>query len=135
MSASSPGSRSVEGAALALDGKAVTDRLAQVVSLVAQETGATVAVAPVLTVDKEHEVPAARTLLAQTELNGALVSLDAGHANQETARTIVAAGGEYLIQLKGNAPAVEAAAAHAVQGQAPLFSPTTATMAAPSTVT
>ena len=29
---------------LALDGKAVTDRLAQVVSLVAQETGATVAV-------------------------------------------------------------------------------------------
>jgi hypothetical protein len=33
--------------ALALGGKAVTDRLAQVVSLVAQETGATVAVAPV----------------------------------------------------------------------------------------
>ena len=33
--------------ALALDGKAVADRLAQVVSLVAQETGATVAVAPV----------------------------------------------------------------------------------------
>jgi hypothetical protein len=122
-------------AALALDGKAVTDRLAQVVSLVAQETGATVAVAPVLTVDKEHEVPAARALLAQTELNGALVSLDAGHANQETARTIVAAGGEYLIQLKANASAVAAAAAHAVQGQAPLFSPTTAIMAAPSTVT
>ena len=44
--------------ALALDGKAVTDRLAQVVSLVAQETGATVAVAPVLSAEKEHEVPA-----------------------------------------------------------------------------
>ena len=90
---------------------------------------------PVLTVSKEHEAPEARALLAQTELDGALVSLDAGHANQETARTIVEAGGEYLIQLKGNAPAVEAAAAHAVQGQAPLFSPTTATMAAPSIVT
>ena len=119
-------------AALALDGKAVTDRLAQVVSLVAQETGATVAVAPVLAVAKEHEVPAARALLAATDLTGALVSLDAGHANHETARTIVTAGGEYLIQLKGNAPAVQAAAAQALVGQAPLFSPTTAPTAAPS---
>jgi hypothetical protein len=120
-------------AALALDGKAVTDRLAQVVSLVAQETGATVAVAPVLAVAKEHEVPAARALLAATDLAGALVSLDAGHANHETARTIVAANGEYLIQLKGNAALVEAAAAHALAGGPPLFSPTTATTAAPNT--
>lgn len=121
-------------AALALDGKAVTDRLAQVVSLVAQETGATVAVAPVLAVEKEHEVPAARALLAATDLTGSLVSLDAGHANHDTARTIVAAGGEYLIQLKDNAPAVRAAAAHALTGRTPLFSPTTATTVAPNTV-
>ena len=120
-------------AALALDGKAVTDRLAQVVSLVAQETGATVAVAPVLAVAKEHEVPAARALLAATELAGALVSLDAGHANHDTARTIVGAGGEYLIQLKGNAPAVRAAADHALVGCRPLFSPTTVTTAGPNT--
>jgi hypothetical protein len=119
--------------ALALDGKAVTDRLAQVVSLVAQETGATVAVAPVLTGEKEHEVPAARALLAATDLNECLVSLDAGHANHETARTIVTAGGEYLIQLKGNAALVQAAAAHAVAGQAPFFQPTTARTAAPNT--
>ena len=117
--------------ALALDGKAVTDRLAQVVSLVAHETGATVA--PVLAVAKEHEVPAARALLAATALAGALVSLDAGHANHDTARTIVSADGEYLIQLKGNAPAVRAAAAHALAGQAPLFSLTTAPTAAPNT--
>jgi len=120
-------------AALALDGKAVTDRLAQVVSLVSQETGATVAVAPVLATEKEHEVPAARALLEKTDLNGALVSLDAGHANHQTARTLVSSGGEYLIQLKGNSPAVQAAAAHAVKDQAPLFSPTTASMAAPNT--
>lgn len=120
-------------AALALDGKAVTDRLAQVVSLVAQATGATVAVAPVLAKEKAHEVPAARALLANTALDGALVSLDAGHANHETARTIVSSGGEYLIQLKDNAPAVRAAAAHALAGQAPLFSPTTAHTAAPNT--
>jgi hypothetical protein len=120
-------------AALALDGKAVADRLAQVVSLVAQETGATVAVAPVLSGEKAHEVPAARALLAATDLTDTLVSLDAGHANHETARTLVAAGGEYLIQLKGNAPAVRAAAAHAVRGLAPLFRPTTATTAAANT--
>ena len=42
---------------LALDGKAVTDRLAQVVSLVAQETGATVAVAPVLSAAKDTKCP------------------------------------------------------------------------------
>ena len=119
--------------ALALDGKAVTDRLAQVVSLVAQETGATVAVAPVLSAEKEHEVPAARALLAATDLTDTLVSLDAGHANHATARTIVTAGGDYLIQLKGNAPAVQAAAAHAVQGVAPFFRPTIVTTAAPST--
>lgn len=120
-------------AALALDGKAVTDRLAQVVSLVAHETGATVAVAPVLAVAKEHEVPAARALLAATGLAGALVSLDAGHANHDTARTIVGSDGEYPIQLKGNAPAVRAAADHALAGGRPLFSPMTAATAAPNT--
>jgi len=119
--------------ALALDGKAVANRLAQVVSLVAQATGATVAVAPVLAAEKEHEVPAARALLAATDLTGTLVSLDAGHANHQTARTIVTAGGDYLIQLKGNAPAVLAAATHALKGAAPLFRPTTATTAASST--
>ncbi len=120
-------------AALALDGKAVTDRLAQVVSLVAQHSGATVAVAPVLATEKEHEVPAARALLEQTDLAGALVSFDAGHANHDTARTVVSAEGEYLIQLKDNTPAVRAAAAHALEGQAPLFAPTTPRTAAPNT--
>ena len=109
------------------------DRLAQVVSLVSQETGATVAVAPVLTGDKQHETPAARALLARTPLEGALVSADAGHANHDTARTIVASGGDYLLQLKGNAPAVRAAADQALARSAPLFAPTTAPTAGPNT--
>jgi hypothetical protein len=62
-------------------------------------------------------------LLASTDLTGALISLNAGHANHDAARTIVAVGGEYLSQLKANAPA----------GQAPLFSPTTATTTTPNT--
>lgn len=83
-----------------------------------------------LAVEKEHEVPAARALLAATDLTEVLVSLDAGHANHATARTIVEAGGEYLIQLKGNAPAVREAAAHALADLAPFFARTTATTAA-----
>ncbi len=82
---------------------------------------------------KEHEVPAGRALLAATDLPGAHVSLDAGHTNQETARTIVASDGEYLIQLKDNAAVVRAAAVHARAGQAPVFSRTTATTVEPST--
>ena len=86
-----------------------------------------------LTGDKDHEVPAARALLAATDLTATLVSLDAGHANHATARTLVQAGGEYLIQLKGNAPAVRDAAAHALAGLAPLFAPTTVITAARNT--
>ena len=79
------------------------------------------------------QLPAARALLAATDLTGTLVSLDAGHANHETARTLVTAGGEYLIQLKGNPAAVQAAATHALTDQPPLFSPTTAATAASNT--
>ena len=64
---------------------------------------------------------------------GSLVSLDAGHANQDTAGTLVAAGGEYLIQLQDNTALVRAAATHALAGQSPFFSPTTAPTAAPNT--
>ena len=46
---------------------------------------------------------------------------------------IVTAGGEYLLQLKGNTAAVRAAATPALAGQPPLFSPTTAATAASST--
>jgi hypothetical protein len=119
--------------ALALDGKAVGDRLAQVVSLVQSETGATVAVAPVLTAVKDHEIPVARSLLAQMDLEETVVSLDAGHANQATAQTIVGSGGDYLIQIKGNTPAVEKAAAHALEGLPPFFAPTRPATAGPST--
>lgn len=119
--------------ALALDGKAVGDRLAQVVSLVQSETGATVAVVPILAAQKEHEVPAARAFLRNTDLEGSVISLDAGHANHATAQTVVQSGGDYLIQLKGNCAQVEQAAAHAVKGSPLFFPPTTPVTAAPST--
>jgi hypothetical protein len=108
--------------ALAIDGKTVKDRLAQVVSIVEHESGATVAVAPILTADKEHEVPTARALLGSMDLEGAVVSLDAGHSNSATAHTIVQQGGDYLMQLKGNTPVMQAVAQSKVAGKEPLFS-------------
>lgn len=62
------------------------------------------------------------------------LSLDADHANHETARTIVQSGGDYLIQLKNNCPAIRAQAAQALQGKPPLFSPTTTSTTAPNIV-
>ena len=75
----------------------------------------------------------ARTLLGRIALDDTLTSVDAGHANHDTARTIVGSGGDYLIQLKGNAPAVRAAADHALAGAPPFFARTTAPTAAPNT--
>lgn len=107
--------------ALALDGKTVSDRCAQVISLVDQRGGATVALAPILCANKESEVPAARQLLARLDLQGSLVSLDAGHANRATAATIIDQDGEYLLQLKGNVPNVRAAAQARLASAPPLF--------------
>lgn len=109
--------------ALALDGKTVKNRIAQVVSVVDHETGQTRAVAPILSADKQHEVPVARALLGSMDLNGAVVTLDAGHTNAATAHTIIDQGGDYLMQVKGNTPAVQAVAEAAVAGKQPLFSP------------
>ena len=95
--------------ALDLDGKSVRDRLAQVVSFVAQETGTSIAVATVLTGEKQHEVPAARALLGRAPLDGTLTSADSGHAYHHPPRAIVESGGDGLLRLKHNTPAVRAA--------------------------
>ena len=52
---------------------------------------------------KENEIPAARRLLARTELAGRLISLDALHTQHQTAAQIVLEkGADYLFTLKGN---------------------------------
>ena len=54
---------------------------------------------------KENEIPAARRLLARTNLRGRLVSLDAMHTQHQTAAQIVLdAGADYLLTLKDNQP-------------------------------
>jgi predicted transposase YbfD/YdcC len=54
------------------------------------------------------EILAARALLECLDLEGQLVTADALHCQEETARIIRRRGGDYLLRLKGNHPALHA---------------------------
>jgi predicted transposase YbfD/YdcC len=56
----------------------------------------------------DSEILAARALLECLDLRGHLVTADAIHCQEETARLIRARGGDYLLRLKGNRPALHA---------------------------
>jgi predicted transposase YbfD/YdcC len=58
-----------------------------------------------------QEIAAARALLQRpdVDIDGALVSLDALHCNQETRTLIRARGGDWLLPVKGNMVALQAA--------------------------
>lgn len=73
--------------------------------------------------EKTNEIPAVRSLCERLELAGRLVSIDALHTQSETARDIVLAhGGDYLMTVKANQPAVQAAVQASVPDPAaPLF--------------
>jgi hypothetical protein len=105
-------------AALALDGKMIRDQIG-LVSLADHEDGSPVAVA--LMDQKEGtrrcEQSAALSLLESLPtLEEKVVSADALHCQKATARAIVEKGGEYLLQIKANQPALleQAEAAGAV---------------------
>lgn len=66
--------------------------------------------------EKTNEIPAVRALCQRLELADRLVSIDALHTQTETARQIVLAhGGDYLMTVKANQPALQAV----VQAQVP----------------
>jgi predicted transposase YbfD/YdcC len=58
-----------------------------------------------------NEITAARELLALLDLNGMLVTGDAIHCQNETARLIAQRGGDWLFALKDNRPAMRQAVA------------------------
>ena len=59
---------------------------------------------------KTNEIPAARALLERLDLTGRLVSLDAMHTQDTTARAIVMEyGGDFLLTVKANQPKVQTA--------------------------
>jgi len=53
---------------------------------------------------KSNEIPAARTLLGQLDLDNAVVTLDAMHTQTDTATAITGAGGDYVFTVKANMP-------------------------------
>ena len=91
--------------ALAVDGKWVRDRVLTV-CLTDHETAAPVAVGiagrHIVSQEqkREGEQTVARKLYATTSLQGAIVTADALHNSRPDAEAILAAGGDYLIQLK-----------------------------------
>lgn len=59
--------------------------------------------------DKSNEIPAMRALLSGRDLRGWVVTLDAMHAQRETAALIQRQGGHYLLVVKENQPDLFAA--------------------------
>jgi predicted transposase YbfD/YdcC len=57
-------------------------------------------------VDGDSEILAARALLQCLDLSGHLVTADALHCQNDTAQVILDQGGDYLLRLKGNRPAL-----------------------------
>jgi hypothetical protein len=112
-------------AALALDGKMIREHIG-LLTLAQHEDGAPQAVA--IYDQKEGtarcEQSAAAALLAQLPpLDGKTVTADALHCQKPTAREVVENGGEYLLQVKGNQPALCAQAEALAALRDPLFSP------------
>jgi predicted transposase YbfD/YdcC len=97
---------------LAIDGKTLRrsfDRAAGRSALhvvTAFGTGARVAIAQRAVPEGGNETLAARALLETLALDGLLVSGDAMHAHEGTARVILDRGGDYLLALKANRPAM-----------------------------
>ena len=58
---------------------------------------------------KSNEITAIPKLLKMLELHGAIVSIDAMGCQREIASKIIAGGGDYVLMVKGNQPALEKA--------------------------
>lgn len=72
--------------------------------IAAFDHGAGVVLGQVAVDAKSNEIPAARTLLGQFDLDGAVVTLDAMHTQTDTAAAITGAGGDYVFTVKANMP-------------------------------
>lgn len=110
--------------ALALDGKMIRDRIG-LLSLAQHEDGAPCAVA---VYDQKKDTPrceqTAATALLQNlpALDGRTITADPLHCQKPNAAIIVAKGGEYLLQVKGNQPALlQQAEAFAALKDTPFF--------------
>jgi hypothetical protein len=93
--------------ALAVDGKVLRGsgrgdgKALQLLSAVSHRLRLTVAQEPIQ--EKSNEIPAIKPLLGKVPCQGALITADAMHCQQETARFVTQdLGGNYIFGLKGN---------------------------------
>lgn len=97
-------------AALACDGKAVRGsaragaEVSHLLSVFCSDLGITLDLAPVH--HKSGELAAAPALLLRVGLAGRIITLDALFTHAELATAIVQAGGDYVLPVKGNQPAL-----------------------------
>lgn len=56
--------------------------------------------------EKENDIPVAQRVLSTLPLRNTIVTADALHTQADTARQIVAQGGEYVLTVKGNQPSL-----------------------------
>ena len=94
--------RSDGTAAVALDGKDVRGASKQIdgerrMMVAAVEHGTGLVLGQVQVGDKTNEIPAVRELTRALDLRGRVVTLDALHAQQETARALVDRGADYVV--------------------------------------
>ena len=94
---------------LTIDGKFVKE-ICGIVSIVDADTGSVVSVAPCSRKEGlagECEYPVVNRMLASADLSNATVSADALSCHPETAQTVLAQGGDYVLQLKGETRSVK----------------------------
>ncbi|MDF1490416.1 ISAs1 family transposase [Tessaracoccus caeni] len=95
---------------IALDGKTVRgarDGDARAPHLVAAHTHADgVVIGQTQVDDKSNEIPATRHLLGMMDLEGVVVTMDAMHAQRDTAQQIIDQHGDYLVTVKLNQPSL-----------------------------
>lgn len=98
------------GEGVAVDGKTLRGSRKQgapgvhLLSAVSHRLGLTLGQAGVD--EKTNEIPVAPAVLAGLLLEGRVVTMDALLTQREIAQTIIAAGGEYVMPVKGNQPAL-----------------------------
>ena len=99
-----------QGQVIAIDGKTLRDSLAaasgkSAIHMVsAWATANSISLGQVVTDEKSNEITAIPKLLEILVHKGAIVTIDAMGCQTEIARKIVAGGGDYILNVKGNQP-------------------------------
>jgi predicted transposase YbfD/YdcC len=104
-----------DGRLIAIDGKSIRrsfthawdkSGMAHMVSALVSEGGNRLVFAQVAVSDKSNEITAIPELLDLMDLQGAVVTLDAMGTQREVAGKIIKAGGDYVLPVKDNQPAL-----------------------------